>query len=47
MKKLLVSSVLACLACGGLMAQGKPVIGVLIRNLNDQFLTDYANNIKK
>ena len=47
MKKFLVTSVLACLACGGLMAQGKPVIGVLIRNLNDQFLTDYANNIKK
>ena len=47
MKKLLVSSVLACLAGGGLMAQPKPVLGVLIRNLNDQFLTDYANNLKK
>jgi methyl-galactoside transport system substrate-binding protein len=47
MKKVIVTSVLACLAWGGLMAQSKPVIGALIRNLDDQFLGDYASNLKK
>ncbi len=47
MRKILITSVLACIACGGLMAQTKPVIGALIRNLDDQFLGDYAASLKK
>ena len=35
------------LAAGSAMAESKPVIGALIRNLDDQFLNDYTANLKK
>ena len=35
------------LVAGGALAEPKPVIGALIRNLDDQFLGDYTGNLKK
>lgn len=46
MKRLLVL-VLALAVLGGMgFAQAKPVIGALIRNLDEQFVADYAANLK-
>jgi methyl-galactoside transport system substrate-binding protein len=48
MKKLMfVLTALAVIAGTSLSAQAKPVIGALIRNLDEQFVADYANNLKK
>jgi methyl-galactoside transport system substrate-binding protein len=45
---LLAAAVLGLtLATGGAMAESKPVIGALIRNLDDQFLHDYTEKLKK
>ena len=35
------------LVAGSALAEPKPVIGALIRNLDDQFLGDYTGNLKK
>ena len=35
------------MAAGSVLADTKPVIGALIRNLDDQFLNDYTANLKK
>jgi methyl-galactoside transport system substrate-binding protein len=47
MKRVLACFLFAALVFGGLSAQAKPVIGVLIRNLSDQFLGDYTANLKQ
>jgi len=46
MKKLIILSVILAVLAGGLFAAPKPVIGALIRNLDEQFVADYAANLK-
>lgn len=47
MKKLLFAFLALSLVAGSVFAQTKPVIGALIRNLDEQFVADYAANLKK
>ncbi len=48
MKKILAAALLGLtLVAGTTFAESKPVIGALIRNLDDQFLNDYTANLKK
>jgi methyl-galactoside transport system substrate-binding protein len=46
MKKLVVLALVLAVVAGGLYAAPKPVIGALIRNLDEQFVADYAANLK-
>jgi len=46
MKKLFVFALVLSVVVSAGFAQGKPVIGALIRNLDEQFVADYAANIK-
>jgi methyl-galactoside transport system substrate-binding protein len=46
MKKLVVLALVLSVLAGGLFAAPKPVIGALIRNLDEAFVADYANNVK-
>ncbi len=46
MKKLLVLVLALAVLAGMGFAQAKPVIGALIRNLDEQFVADYAANLK-
>jgi len=46
MKKLVVIALVLAVLAGGLFAAPKPVIGALIRNLDEQFVADYAANLK-
>ncbi len=45
MKKLIVALLILVVAFGA-FGQAKPVIGALIRNLDEQFVADYAANLK-
>jgi len=46
MKKIVVLVLALVVLAGGVFAQAKPVIGALIRNLDEQFVADYASNLK-
>ena len=46
MKKIVVLVLALVVLAGGAFAQAKPVIGALIRNLDEQFVADYAANLK-
>jgi methyl-galactoside transport system substrate-binding protein len=46
MKKLAVIALVLAVLVGGVFAAPKPVIGALIRNLDEQFVADYAANLK-
>jgi methyl-galactoside transport system substrate-binding protein len=46
MKKIVVLVLALVVLAGGVFAQAKPVIGALIRNLDEQFVADYAANLK-
>lgn len=46
MKKIVVLVLALTVLAGGVFAQAKPVIGALIRNLDEQFVADYASNLK-
>jgi methyl-galactoside transport system substrate-binding protein len=46
MKRLVVIALVLAVLAGGVFAAPKPVIGALIRNLDEQFVADYAANLK-
>jgi methyl-galactoside transport system substrate-binding protein len=46
MKKIVVFALVLAVLAGGLFAAPKVVIGALIRNLDEQFVADYAANLK-
>jgi methyl-galactoside transport system substrate-binding protein len=46
MKKLVVLALVLAVLAGSAFAAPKPVIGALIRNLDEQFVADYAANLK-
>jgi methyl-galactoside transport system substrate-binding protein len=46
MKKLVVIALVLAVLATGVFAAPKPVIGALIRNLDEQFVADYAANLK-
>jgi methyl-galactoside transport system substrate-binding protein len=46
MKKLVVIALVLAVLAGGVFAAPKVVIGALIRNLDEQFVADYAANLK-
>jgi hypothetical protein len=46
MKKLVVLALVLAVLAGGAFAAPKPVIGALIRNLDEAFVAAYAANLK-
>jgi methyl-galactoside transport system substrate-binding protein len=46
MKKFIVFALVLAVVAGSAFAAPKPVIGALIRNLDEQFVADYAANLK-